>query len=253
MDTDQLNDEQLYYKDKYFKYKLKYVTLKKQLEGGGRYSRHQTKAEVYDERMETIWGKQKFSKDIAESIDRYFEAKYYTDELYTKLKNKNIFLEIYNVSSMKANTISTSIDVVLKSLFPNDNDDEKKELKKYLWDIIKKFYKIRQEFKKLNLKNAKEQLKLRSDNDKKFLQYTDDEIKKKEYQNNIDLYNILIKNNFFDKFEEELNKNKYVVHGTIYTIIDVVLQKITDNDDTRQKLKSLLISNFFMAMGFSSS
>jgi hypothetical protein len=33
MDTDQLNDEQLYYKDKYLKYKLKYVTLKKQLGG----------------------------------------------------------------------------------------------------------------------------------------------------------------------------------------------------------------------------
>jgi hypothetical protein len=35
MDTDQLNDEQLYFKDKYLKYKLKYVTLKKQLGGSG--------------------------------------------------------------------------------------------------------------------------------------------------------------------------------------------------------------------------
>ena len=35
MDTDQLNDEQLYYKEKYFKYKLKYLALKEQL--GGRY------------------------------------------------------------------------------------------------------------------------------------------------------------------------------------------------------------------------
>jgi hypothetical protein len=35
MDTEQLTEEQLYYKEKYFKYKLKYVTLKKQLDGGG--------------------------------------------------------------------------------------------------------------------------------------------------------------------------------------------------------------------------
>jgi len=33
MDTDQLDEEQLYYKAKYFKYKLKYVALKKQLGG----------------------------------------------------------------------------------------------------------------------------------------------------------------------------------------------------------------------------
>jgi hypothetical protein len=34
MDTDQLDEEQLYYKEKYFKYKLKYVALKKQLGAG---------------------------------------------------------------------------------------------------------------------------------------------------------------------------------------------------------------------------
>jgi hypothetical protein len=33
MDTDQLDEEQLYFKAKYFKYKLKYVALKKQLGG----------------------------------------------------------------------------------------------------------------------------------------------------------------------------------------------------------------------------
>jgi hypothetical protein len=33
MDTDQLNEEQLYFKAKYLKYKLKYVALKKQLGG----------------------------------------------------------------------------------------------------------------------------------------------------------------------------------------------------------------------------
>jgi hypothetical protein len=34
MDTEQLTEEQLYYKEKYFKYKLKYLTLKEELEGG---------------------------------------------------------------------------------------------------------------------------------------------------------------------------------------------------------------------------
>jgi hypothetical protein len=251
MDTDQLNDEQRYYKEKYFKYKLKYVTLKKQLEGGGRYSRHQPKAEVYDERMETFWGKQKFSIDIAESINKYFEAKYYTDELYTKLKNKNIFIEIYNVSSTKASTISGSIDIVLRSLFPNDNDESKKELKKYLWDIIKKFYKIRQEFKKLNLNKENEQLHIRLGNDTQSLQYATkaNDVKKMNlYKNNIDLYNILIKNKFFDKngaLEEELNKNKYIVHETIYTVIDAVLKNITNDYNRRQELKSFLIDNYF--------
>jgi hypothetical protein len=34
MDTEQLTEEQRYYKEKYFKYKLKYLTLKEELEGG---------------------------------------------------------------------------------------------------------------------------------------------------------------------------------------------------------------------------
>ena len=34
MDTEQLTEEQLYYKEKYFKYKLKYLTLKEELEWG---------------------------------------------------------------------------------------------------------------------------------------------------------------------------------------------------------------------------
>ena len=68
------------------------------------------------------------------------------------------------------------------------------------------------------------------------------------YNNNIDLYNILIKNKFFDKngaLEEELNKNKYIVHETIYTVIDTVLQNITNDYNKRQELKSFLISNYF--------
>jgi hypothetical protein len=36
MDTDQLDEEQLYYKEKYFKYKLKYLTLKEHLGGNKR-------------------------------------------------------------------------------------------------------------------------------------------------------------------------------------------------------------------------
>jgi hypothetical protein len=40
MDTEQLDDEQQYYKEKYLKYKLKYVALKKQL--GGRTNRNST-------------------------------------------------------------------------------------------------------------------------------------------------------------------------------------------------------------------
>jgi hypothetical protein len=33
-----MNEKQLYYKEKYFKYKLKYLTLKEELEGGGWFS-----------------------------------------------------------------------------------------------------------------------------------------------------------------------------------------------------------------------
>jgi hypothetical protein len=39
MENEQLTEEQLYYKDKYLKYKLKYVTLKKQLGGFAGFSR----------------------------------------------------------------------------------------------------------------------------------------------------------------------------------------------------------------------
>ena len=42
MDTEQLTEEQLCYKEKYFKYKLKYVTLKKQLDGGGFFTSKKT-------------------------------------------------------------------------------------------------------------------------------------------------------------------------------------------------------------------
>jgi len=42
MDTEQLTEEQLYYKEKYFKYKLKYLTLKEELEGGGFFSSKKT-------------------------------------------------------------------------------------------------------------------------------------------------------------------------------------------------------------------
>jgi len=42
MDTEQLTEEQLYYKEKYFKYKLKYLTLKEELEGGGLFSSKKT-------------------------------------------------------------------------------------------------------------------------------------------------------------------------------------------------------------------
>jgi hypothetical protein len=275
MDTEQLTEEQLYYKEKYFKYKLKYLTLKEHL-GGNK----QTKAtgnkvapaaakkqatvksddkkvtvkelggtdsiEKEDNLMETNEGKKKFRKDIAELITKYFEAKYNSDELYTKLKNKNIFIKIHNQSQR---TISISIDVALRSLFPNDNDDEKTKLKKYLWDIIKKFYKIKEKFEMFNSKEANKRLLNQFNNSTIFLkiaQSKNDEIKKKEHQNNIDLYNILIKKQFIDKFEEEVKKNIYVVHEKIDTVIDVVLQKITDNDDTRQKLKSLLINDFFI-------
>jgi hypothetical protein len=244
MDTDQLDDEQLYYKEKYFKYKLKYVTLKQQ---GGR---KRVYPKPVDDLMETILGKQEFKESVANLIDKYFEAKYQSDELYTKLINKRIFHQIYNVSSFYASTISTSIDYVLKKQFPQDDDNKKEELKQYLWKIIHKFYNMKKVFKKFNLNKAKENLKIHLGNEQFLLSIEKDNDKKEKYNKNINLYNILKENNIFDEIEKELSTNKYVVHVNMNSVIDAVLNKQIKDDNNRSVLKSFLVSNFLLRMGF---
>jgi hypothetical protein len=131
MDTEQLTEEQLYYKEKYFKYKLKYVTLKKQHGGMFKKIKELFRKES-DEKLAFDPNKIKTYLDSKFKDDTRFK----NDALYEKIKNKDIIKVIKETPGF---TVENAIDAVLKIHFPNDNDIQ--ALKQYLINLIDNYNK----------------------------------------------------------------------------------------------------------------
>jgi hypothetical protein len=111
MDDEELTEEQLYYKNKYLKYKLKYVTLKEQLEQLGGVNKKEEKKKNFD----------------PVKVKNYLEytVKNKNNTLYNKIINNNIF------QAIKDNRSSSVKDAIVSVVSKN--------LK---MKIIKKAYKI---------------------------------------------------------------------------------------------------------------
>jgi hypothetical protein len=219
MDTDQL-----YYKDKYFKYKLKYVTLKKLRGGGGMlttlkglFLKESDEKKEFDPNKIRTYLDSKFKDDI----------RFKNDTLYNEIINKDI---INAIKIIFAITVESAIDEVLKKHFKDEN--LKNELKKYLINLINNY---NQEKRNMNSFDAyyrrkvmfEKILKMISDNDPNL-----DEHKR--------LLNIIINNRILEKIETKILSNNYVSLEDAINSLDEVLQKHFPND--KQALKFLIIN-----------
>jgi hypothetical protein len=137
MDTDQLNDEQRYYKEKYFKYKLKYVTLKKQLEGGSSKdyrataNRNANLAWLATPLTKTF----EYTKKSNMNWNQIATALQSTDNaLYNIISTNNILDKIKNSSKWN---LTDAIEEVVDKNFIINTWEYKTILKKYLLTAIK--------------------------------------------------------------------------------------------------------------------
>jgi hypothetical protein len=154
MDTEQLDDEQQYYKEKYFKYKLKYIALKKQL-GGSKASRANARAAEnlawlatpvtapiagikslikYNKKANFNWNN--LAQKLNDNDNRIDSTNY---ALYNIISTNNILDKIKNSGKWD---IKDAIDEVLEKEFKYENDpkntwDYKMSLKNYLVAAIK--------------------------------------------------------------------------------------------------------------------
>jgi hypothetical protein len=100
-----MDDEQLYYKDKYLKYKLKYLTLKEQLDGG---------SEKYD----TV----------------HTKVRKHLSELLTNIKGNKEYIIINTLSRSNVYNID---DLITEELKPNKDSNYVKYSLIYDSDIIR--------------------------------------------------------------------------------------------------------------------
>jgi hypothetical protein len=160
MDTDQLNDEQLYYKEKYFKYKLKYLALKEQL--GGRTNRNSTtlgqaiaKASVSG----LISVKNSIQKATG-GFDKDKFLKYLRDDIINSPDKNELEPLIFRTLFSKRNTVSgksktiielikdsmesstpVAIDNLVNEYFSKETPELSQKLKNYLKNINDNYQK----------------------------------------------------------------------------------------------------------------
>jgi hypothetical protein len=215
-----MDDEQLYYKEKYFKYKLKYLTLKEQL-GGVKESNSIVKA--INDRISSFIKRQTKEEKISfnsadDNLNKYIQN--YDNRLYKTISHhdvlKKIEEELKNNPS-KYKNIDDTIDVVLKK--------ELKILNKYLKDSIKSSYKSHNEF----FKDSKEIQKLYeipywSRGSEQLWFESDTRIMEDVQTYDYTLYYAIMNNDILKKIEDEL-KNNQLKYYSIDNVIDVVLKK----------------------------
>jgi hypothetical protein len=128
MVEEQLNEEQLYFKNKYLKYKLKYLTLKEQQEGG----LSLTMPKFITKIVRNIKANYNFeTKKIMEYLDKYGKDEDIDkkNEIYTKKIFDKIKSNLSKFQSMEA-----TIDKVISKELKNDKNIE--QLRTYVKESI---------------------------------------------------------------------------------------------------------------------
>jgi hypothetical protein len=207
-----MDDKQLYFKNKYLKYKLKYVTLKEQQEGGMRGFSGIASSASYlkDSAVNTSIVTQIKSNFDPEKILKYFSKNLQNDEdkkMYDKIISRDILKKIkYEISiySAKDNAIDDAVTKVLKTEFPNKSECDK--YKTYITDLLNKYNESKSKIDLFNPDETK--------------QSVEDEC----------LCHIIIKKDILKKIKAELPK-----HVVIEDAIDAVLIKEIKNDKELQK------------------
>jgi hypothetical protein len=140
-----MDDEQQYYKEKYFKYKLKYLTLKEQLGGVPQKAvKSDNKKAVKSDNKKAVI---KESDDIAEKILKYLYElldgmkKYNTDiNRITKLMTKVLQKYPKRYDLTKLEDIKEMLRTVLKMPYDNGTIPDEKELYNYLIKQVRTLY-----------------------------------------------------------------------------------------------------------------
>jgi hypothetical protein len=218
MENEQLNEEQLYYKDKYLKYKLKYVTLKEQLEGGFLSSLASIASNLKDKASKQAG---KIARNYnttynfeTNQIQAYLE-KYGKDEdkeKLNKINGKDIFNKIKSNLSIKTKQGNT-IDQVISKEF--EGDEEIEPLRTYV---------------KLSI-NAYNQHKENIDN-------FNPETTKQGIEQNCTCHTV-IKKNILTKIKNELKKN-IILDNAIDAVLNNDKELQIDKENLRSYLKDVI-------------
>jgi hypothetical protein len=246
MDDEQLTEEQLYYKNKYFKYKLKYVTLKEQKQLGGANKLKETIATakmLSDEKSKFNPNEIKAYLDFKMKDDKTFlndrsvkilltDRSLKNDTLYKTIIDNNIFQAIKDTWAF---SVEEAINKVIDNKFKNDKK-LKEELKKYLMDLKKSYYFAKNDinafvstsyytFEELSNKNEPSSIGV-------------DMFAYQKYSEYVELRKKMIKGSIISKIQNELKNYTYL---SLEKAIDVVLQKEYPNNNDNEALKSFIL------------
>jgi hypothetical protein len=215
MENEQLNEEQLYFKNKYLKYKLKYLTLKQQQEGG--LSLTMPKFITKIARNYTQNNKFEIQK-IKDYLDTYgkTEDKTKKDNTY-----KYKILETINNKLSASRKIDATIDKVINDGI-NDKTDKDKVTDP---DKNKKLEELRPYLKQLIIDYNEYKAKLDNFNPKTTIQGIEREC----------TCHTIIKKDILTKIQKEF-KNNIIIDKAI----DAVLKNNKDLENDKENLRSYL-------------
>jgi hypothetical protein len=205
MENEQLNKEQLYYKEKYFKYKLKYLTLKEQQEGGLTMPKFITKIA---RNMKANYNFE--TKKIMEYLDKYGKEEDIGKK--TEINNKDIFNKIKSKLS-KFKSMDATIDEVISKELKNDKNIE--QLRSYVKESI------------ISYNEHKE--KLDNFNPKTKIQGIEQEC----------TCHTIIKKNILTKIQKEF-KNNIIIDKAIDAVLNNDKELESDKDNLKSYLTKLL-------------
>jgi hypothetical protein len=213
MENEQLTDEQLYYKEKYFKYKLKYVALKQQLEGGGLLSglasiasnlkdKASKQASKLTRNFKTTYNFE--PNQIKAFLDKYSEDKVKLN----KINDKDILNKIKNkLSTLKKQ--ENTIDEVISKEFQGDEEIE--QIRTYVKNSINDYNEHKAKIDNFNPETTKQGI------EKDCTCHT------------------VIKKDILTKIKNELQKNIILDNA-----INTVLSNDKDLQNDKERLKSYL-------------
>jgi len=226
MDDEELTEEQLYYKNKYLKYKLKYVILKEQLEQLGGVNKKEEKRKRKEKEKEE---KKNFDPVKVKNYLEY-TVKNKNNTLYNKIINNNI---LQAIKDNRSSSVKDAIVSVVSKKFKNENNKE--DLQNYLINLINNYNYDKK------IINLFESISIRSNNfndlsDKYRPPYLGkDATSQHQDMEYLDLKNKIIKDNIIKKIKEELQTN-------VYQSLDQAIHKVLHNDINYIKLQKFILN-----------